>query len=57
MLKCPVCGGNQVGMVANDQYYCWHCYLEFNYAAGRLHLYEIAEDGSLIAVEKGSLLL
>ncbi len=50
-LKCPVCGGLQVGKVGSDQFYCWNCFLEFNFQKGQINLYEVAEDGSLIAVE------
>lgn len=51
-IKCPVCRGLQVGKVGSDQYYCWNCYLEFNYHRGEVNLFEVAEDGSLIAAEK-----
>ena len=27
IIKCPVCGGLQVGRVGSDQYYCWNCFL------------------------------
>ncbi|HHW61859.1 MAG TPA: hypothetical protein GX404_08130 [Syntrophomonadaceae bacterium] len=52
--RCPVCGGLQVGKVGSDQYYCWNCFLEFNYTHGVPNLYELAEDGSLIAIERNS---
>lgn len=51
ILRCPVCRGLQVGKVGSDQFYCWNCFLEFNYAKGRLNLYEIGEDGSLISTD------
>lgn len=57
ILRCPVCRGLQVGRVGSDQYYCWNCCLEFNYSRGRVNLYEVAEDGTLVAVEKSSELL
>lgn len=57
LVKCPVCHGLQVGKVGSDQYYCWNCYLEFNFNRGKLNLYEVAEDGNLVAVEEGSTLL
>lgn len=57
MMKCPVCRGLQVGRVANDQYYCWNCFLEFNFNAGKVNLFEVAEDGSLVAIEKASQIL
>lgn len=55
--RCPVCGGLQVGKVGSDQYYCWNCFMEFNYSRGQVNLYEVAEDGSLISMEEGANLL
>lgn len=49
-MKCPVCGGVQVGKVGNDQYYCWNCFVEFNTSKGKISLYEVAEDGSLVCL-------
>lgn len=56
VVKCPVCKGLQVGKVGSDQYYCWNCFLEFNYNKGRVNLYQVEEDGSLLAIEKSELL-
>lgn len=52
IIKCPVCRGLQVGRVGSDQYYCWNCYLEFNFSRGQVNLFEVAEDGSLMATER-----
>ncbi len=49
-MNCPVCGGVQVGKVGNDQYYCWNCFVEFNTSKGKISLYEVAEDGSLVCL-------
>jgi ribosomal protein L37AE/L43A len=57
IIKCPVCRGLQVGRVGSDQYYCWNCYLEFNFSRGQVNLFEVAEDGSLMATERPSGLL
>lgn len=57
IIRCPVCGGLQVGRVGSDQYYCWNCFLEFNFRKGTLNLYEVAEDGTLVAMESSSQLL
>lgn len=54
--KCPVCRGLQVGRVGSDQYYCWNCFLEFNFHKGKINLYEVAEDGSLQALEETQIL-
>jgi len=53
-IRCPVCGGMQVGRVGSEQYYCWNCFLEFNFGKGKVNLYEVAEDGTLIAMENPS---
>ncbi|MDO4539803.1 MAG: hypothetical protein Q4B48_01690 [Syntrophomonadaceae bacterium] len=52
--RCPNCGGLQVGKVGSDQYFCWNCCLEFNYARGMARLYEVAEDGTLLALDSGA---
>ncbi|HEX3010993.1 MAG TPA: hypothetical protein VHQ70_03000 [Syntrophomonadaceae bacterium] len=54
IIKCPVCRGLQVGRVGSDQYYCWNCYLEFNFSRGQVNLFEVAEDGTLLATERPS---
>ncbi len=57
IIRCPICGGAQVGKVGSEQYYCWNCFMEFNYNKGRINLYEVAEDGSLIAMDRSPELL
>lgn len=52
IIKCPMCRSGQVGRVGSDQYYCWNCFVEFNFSKGKVNLYEVAEDGSLQAMEK-----
>lgn len=49
-MKCPLCGGMQTGKVGADQWYCWNCAVEWNVKRGHLNLYEVAEDGTLIAL-------
>lgn len=46
-----------MGKVGSEQYYCWNCYLEFNFQKNRVNLYEVAEDGTLIAMENSSEIL
>lgn len=55
--RCPACGGLQVGKVGSDQYYCWNCFMEFSFSRGMFNLYEVAEDGTLIAMERNADLL
>ncbi|MFA6808968.1 MAG: hypothetical protein WCR27_08240 [Eubacteriales bacterium] len=48
---CPVCGGRSIGKVGVDQYYCWDCCIEFNSRTENVAVFELDEDGSLIAWE------
>lgn len=50
-IKCPVCRGLQIGKVGTDQYYCWNCFLEFNFNKGHINIFSVAEDGTLVSVE------
>lgn len=46
--SCPLCGSRAVGRVGIEQYYCWDCFMEFD---GQGQVYEVAEDGSLMAYQ------
>ena len=48
-MQCPVCGGRTIGKVGVEQYYCWDCFVEFNNQADKVVIYDLAEDGSLVA--------
>lgn len=56
-MRCPVCDGNAVGKVGVEQYYCWNCFIEFNTTKDNVEIFEVAEDGSLLAYneEQGAL--
>lgn len=47
-MKCPACGSRAVGKVGVDQYYCWDCFIEYQYYGNKAKLYVVEEDGSLI---------
>ncbi|NLG87378.1 MAG: hypothetical protein GX489_09210 [Firmicutes bacterium] len=47
--SCPVCGGRSVGRVGVNQYYCRNCYLEFIPTQEGYEIYEVQDDGSLLA--------
>ncbi|AVX30099.1 MAG: hypothetical protein ACOY3H_03510 [Bacillota bacterium] len=49
---CPVCGGKSTGKVGVDQYYCWDCFVEFRRQGNEIQVYDVAEDGSLMAWEE-----
>lgn len=48
---CPVCGGRSIGKVGVEQFYCWDCCIEFNSNTDKVVVYDLEEDGSLIAWE------
>jgi len=48
---CPVCGGRQIGKVGVEQYYCWDCCIEFNSNLDKVVVYDLEEDGTLVAWE------
>lgn len=54
-MVCPVCGGRQIGKVGVEQYYCWDCCVEFNNNTDRVVVYDLDEDGSLVAWEDFSI--
>jgi ribosomal protein L37AE/L43A len=48
-MKCPACGSRAVGKVGADQYYCWDCFVEYQYYGNnQAKLYMVEEDGSLV---------
>ncbi|MGI6145386.1 MAG: hypothetical protein GX092_00785 [Clostridia bacterium] len=47
-VKCPVCGSRSVGKVGVEQYYCWDCYVEYQYHGNKARRYIVEEDGSLV---------
>jgi hypothetical protein len=48
-MNCPVCGGRAIGKVGVEQFYCWDCCVEFATQTDKVVIYELAEDGSLVA--------
>ncbi|SHN78767.1 hypothetical protein [Desulfitobacterium chlororespirans] len=48
-MNCPVCGGRAIGKVGVGQFYCWDCCVEFTSAMDKVVIYDLAEDGSLVA--------
>ena len=51
-LKCPFCYSKEVGKIGTNQYYCWDCFFEFSVKNNIITLYEVDEEGQLIALEK-----
>lgn len=50
-MRCPVCNGNAVGKVGVEQFYCWNCFIEFSTMKEEVQIYQVAEDGSLLAYD------
>lgn len=49
-MKCPVCGGRTTGKVGVEHYYCWNCFLEYQYKdhGSLIKVYRVSEDGCLV---------
>ncbi|MDO9573999.1 MAG: hypothetical protein Q7I94_03305 [Candidatus Contubernalis sp.] len=48
-MYCPLCGSVDTGKVATDQYYCWHCLIEFNMNKKKeINIYYVEDDGTLV---------
>ena len=48
-MNCPVCGGRAIGKVGVEQFYCWDCCVEFATQTDKVVIYDLADDGSLVA--------
>ncbi|HZK84634.1 MAG TPA: hypothetical protein VFC58_08165 [Desulfosporosinus sp.] len=48
-MNCPVCNGRAIGKVGVEQFYCWDCCVEFATQTDKVVIYDLAEDGSLVA--------
>ncbi|MFV9510947.1 hypothetical protein [Tepidibacillus sp. LV47] len=51
MLTCPNCQSRDIGKIANNQFYCWNCFIELTVEGDRLALYQVEEDGSLSSID------
>lgn len=50
-LVCPICGGRATGKVGLEQYYCWDCCVEYRINKEGVQIYDLNEDGSLVAFD------
>lgn len=48
--RCPNCNSRSVGKVGQEQYFCSDCCLEFARKKSGIKLFEVADDGTLVAV-------
>jgi hypothetical protein len=49
MMRCPNCNCRDIGKIGSNQYYCWGCFMEFNIAGDHVQLFQVEEDGTLVA--------
>ncbi len=50
---CPACQSVDVGKVGANQYFCWHCCVEFRMTGKkRYRLYSIEDDGTLTSLDE-----
>ena len=50
-LRCPMCNSRALGRVGVEQFYCWDCCIEFAAGNDKVKLFEVQDDGSLMAIE------
>lgn len=53
-MLCPVCNAKDIGKVANNQFYCWGCFVVFNVDKDNdiTDIYAVDDEGTLVAVEE-----
>lgn len=51
MSRCPHCNCRDIGKIGTHQFYCWGCFMEFSISGEEVKLFQVEEDGSLIAYE------
>ncbi|QSO52609.1 hypothetical protein JZ785_01275 [Alicyclobacillus curvatus] len=50
-MRCPHCNSRDYGKIGANQFYCWGCFMEFSISGDDVRMFEVAEDGSLVAVD------
>lgn len=52
-MLCPACTSKDIGRVANNQFYCWNCFVVFDVDKGNSvkAVYEVDDEGTLVALE------
>jgi hypothetical protein len=49
VMNCPVCDGRSIGKVGVEQFFCWDCCIEFSNQVDKVVIYNLGEDGTLVA--------
>lgn len=51
-MYCPLCNSIDTGRVGTNQYYCWHCLIEFSVKNKKeINVYYVEDDGTLVDLE------
>lgn len=50
-MKCPACGSKAIGKIGVDQFYCWDCCVVYKQDPNSVEMYEVDEDGTLLALD------
>jgi hypothetical protein len=56
-MHCPVCGGKSTGKVGAEQYYCWDCCVEYRKNKEGVDIFQVDEEGSLVAFDPNNQML
>jgi len=51
VLTCPNCHSREIGKIANNQYYCWNCFIELTVQGDHLTVHQVEEDGTLSSLD------
>jgi len=55
MTRCPHCKCRDIGKIGTQQYYCWGCFVEFSISGVEVKMFQVEEDGSLVALSHAPL--
>jgi hypothetical protein len=51
MTRCPHCNCRDIGKIGTQQFYCWGCFMEFSVSGDEVKVFQVEEDGSLVAYQ------
>lgn len=51
MEQCPNCRNKDLGLIADKQYYCWHCYIEMRVTEDKIKVFQVEADGTLSSLD------
>ncbi|MBI2873798.1 MAG: hypothetical protein HYY09_01800 [Firmicutes bacterium] len=51
-MTCPVCKGRSTGKIGQNTFYCWDCCVEFRVDEGRVSVFELDEEGTVLPFQE-----